>query len=200
VTGNSGEETPIELAREIATEIEAKAEERAAVTAAETALRAQQLAADTTRKAEVLAESLSSALGAMTGILSDLQVAEDIRFLSSIALELFRKSPDAVLLIEGDTGIIRFTSDQALTLTGYSRDELRYHPVEVLVPESSRDAHASHRHHYMEGPTVRSMSNRSNLNIRTKTGQEVPVSIMLAPVLTSRGIFVIATIRRRVNG
>lgn len=54
----------------------------------------------------------------------------------------------AAVVIVGRDGAIRFTNRRLEVLTGYGRGELQDQPVEVLLPESLRAAHASVRAAY----------------------------------------------------
>lgn len=125
------------------------------------------------------------------------QIAEDIRFTADLAVQIFQQSPDAIIIVHGETGRIRLVNDQAEFLTGYHRSELRNQTVDMLVPQERRPRHLEHRTGYMVDPKVRQMGANLNLSIQTKSGREVPVDIMLAPVSTMHGLFVIATLRRR---
>lgn len=124
-------------------------------------------------------------------------VAEDIRFAADLSSQIFQKAPDAMVIVSGETGQIRLVNDQAEFLTGYHRSELRGKLVDLLVPDARRSSHLQHREEYAADPHVRQMGAHLDLAIRAKSGREVPVDIMLAPVSTVQGIFVIATIRRR---
>jgi PAS domain S-box-containing protein len=123
-------------------------------------------------------------------------VADDFRFLSDLAIDLFQKSPDAVVVVSGEDGIIRLVNDQAELLTGYHHSELRGQILEKLVPASLREQHAAERARYIVHPHIRRIHERPNLRLLTKSGREIDVDIMLAPVSTIRGIYIIATVRR----
>jgi len=126
-----------------------------------------------------------------------IRLADEFRFLSELAIDLFRKGPDAIIIVNGETGIIQLVNDQAEFLTGYHRSELRGKPVEMLIPDASHEVHISNRAGYMDNPRVRRMYEHAGLKLKSKSGREIPVEIMLAPVSTARGIFVIATVRRK---
>jgi PAS domain S-box-containing protein len=103
---------------------------------------------------------------------------------------------DGVLLVD-DGGIIVFVNPMLLRLFGYDLSELVGSPVEILIPESVREEHTSHRHSYMGHPRTRPMGSGLDLRGRHKDGHEFPVEIGLSPVPGSDGTqrVVIAIIR-----
>ncbi len=104
--------------------------------------------------------------------------------------------PDA-MLVAGDDGIIWLANVQAELLTGYTRQELHGASVDMLLPEDRRGLHQGHRAQYMQEPRLRPMGRHLDLQMQRRNGVQVPVDINLSPVPTSRGVFVVATIRRR---
>lgn len=124
------------------------------------------------------------------------QTALDLLSLPDFAIALFNKSPDAIVVV-GEHGLIKLVNEQAELLFGYHRSELRGHSVEILLPESVKDTHTSHRATYNDDPKPRAMGVGLTLKARRKDGIEIRVEINLAPVMTSKGAFTIATIRRR---
>ncbi|MEO2091878.1 MAG: PAS domain-containing sensor histidine kinase, partial [Gemmataceae bacterium] len=93
---------------------------------------------------------------------------------------------------------------QVEKLFGYRKDELLGQPVELLVPERSRDGHPADRGRFFTAPEVRPMGLGRDLFGRRKGGEEFPVEIGLSPLRTERGLFVLASVidltaRRRVE-
>lgn len=124
-------------------------------------------------------------------------IAEDLQFLTDLAIQIFQQAPDAIVIVNGETGHIRLINTQAEYLTGYHRSELRGKSIDVLVPAAKRDVHQLHRTIFMEDPKVRQMGHNLDLTLVQKTGREISVDIMLSPFSSARGMFVIATIRRK---
>lgn len=103
--------------------------------------------------------------------------------------------PDALILVDSD-GVIILVNAQAEIMFGYHRSELLGKAVEMLLPEALHAAHIAHRAAYSAAPRIREMGANLKLNGRTKTGAEFPLSIMLAPVVTTEGRFTTAVVRR----
>jgi PAS domain S-box-containing protein len=78
---------------------------------------------------------------------------------------------------------------------GYRDDELLGQPVELLLPERFRAAHAEHRDRYRADPKVRGMGARPDLPARRKDGTEFLAEISLGPVHTDNDVLTFAVIR-----
>jgi PAS domain S-box-containing protein len=108
--------------------------------------------------------------------------------------QLFQSSPDAVAVTDSDGRIVLFNSQLERTF-GYAGDELQGQPVEILLPERFRQIHPKHRKAYTEKPYARAMGEGLELYGRRKDSSEFPVDIMLSPVQTESGLFVLAVVR-----
>jgi two-component system cell cycle sensor histidine kinase/response regulator CckA len=98
------------------------------------------------------------------------------------------------ILITEEGGKVVDLNPQALRLFGYEREELIGQPVEMLVPRRFRESHEVHRAGYMKDPHARPIGKGQELYARRKDGTEVPVEISLAPLRTSEGALVSATV------
>ena len=78
---------------------------------------------------------------------------------------------------------------------GYGHEDLIGQRVEMLVPESLRDAHISHRDRYFDSPRTRPMGAGLDLYARRKDGTEFPCEISLSTVATDDGMMALAAIR-----
>ncbi len=107
---------------------------------------------------------------------------------------LFEFSPDAIVVSDPD-GRIAEINGQVEKSFGYQRAELIGQPVENLVPERFRNVHVDHRKGYATQPRTRPMGAGLDLYGRRKDGTEFPVDIMLSPVRTAGGKFVLSVIR-----
>jgi PAS domain S-box-containing protein len=93
---------------------------------------------------------------------------------------VFDASPDAMLVVDAD-GVIRDLNRQAVTMFGWSREELEGAEVERLVPAASRGEHRRHRRRYGEAPEPRPMGEGLELEALCKDGTTIPVEISLSP-------------------
>ncbi|GLY18914.1 hypothetical protein Kisp01_59280 [Kineosporia sp. NBRC 101677] len=103
-------------------------------------------------------------------------------------------APDAMIVTDRD-GLIQLANAQTLALFGYSADELRGQPVEILVPPESRADHPRRRASFTDSPTTRPMGSGLELEGIRKDGSRVPVEISLASVEDEGDLLVICTVR-----
>ena len=108
--------------------------------------------------------------------------------------DLLETLPDAIVVVDHHGTIVQVNS-QARDLFGYDRDELIGQKVEMLVPESYRQQHHSHRENFAEAPKTRRMGANLDLYGRRRNGSEFPVEISLSPVSAENGVFVLSAIR-----
>lgn len=107
--------------------------------------------------------------------------------------------PDA-LIVSNEAGEIILANGQAELIFGYHRTQLIGQPVELLVPDHARCVHAGHREKFFEQPQIRYMGAGKQLTALRRDGREIKVEIMLAPVVTRRGIYALAVLRRTRHG
>jgi PAS domain S-box-containing protein/diguanylate cyclase (GGDEF)-like protein len=103
-------------------------------------------------------------------------------------------APDAIVIAD-DTGRIVLVNSQTEALFGYTRAELVGQNVDLLLPESYRARHASHRARYFAAPTLRPMGAARELSGRRKDGSEFPLEISLNALTDKGRIVVCSTIR-----
>ncbi|HLW78330.1 MAG TPA: PAS domain S-box protein, partial [Terriglobia bacterium] len=108
--------------------------------------------------------------------------------------QLFECSPDAVLLVR-ENGLIARANAQAEKLFRCSRHQLVGQPIEMLVPERLRAAHAGYRAGYHAAPRPRAMGAGLDLYARRQDGSEFPADIMLSPLSGEEGSLVVAVVR-----
>lgn len=108
---------------------------------------------------------------------------------------VFEASPDAMLIVDSG-GVIRDLNPQALSMFGWSREEMEGSGVDRLVPAASRSRHKRHRRRYAEAPRARPMGQGLELQAVRKDGTTFPVEISLSPGKLASGLeHVICTIR-----
>lgn len=127
-----------------------------------------------------------------------MEIAEELLAIPDVAIAIFENSPDAIVIVT-EKGKIRLVNRQAEFLSGYHRSEMRDQPIELLLPDGKKEAHAHHREMYLKEPKLRPMGVGLDLHIKRKDGETVPVEINLSPISTTFGLLIIAVIRRK-NG
>jgi PAS domain S-box-containing protein len=107
---------------------------------------------------------------------------------------LLESAPDAAVIVD-DRGRIVLVNRQTEELFGYTREEMLDHPIEMLLPERFRSAHAEHRNTYVLDPRTRPMGVGLELAGRRADGSEFPVDISLSSIQTSDGVLATAFVR-----
>lgn len=102
--------------------------------------------------------------------------------------------PDAIVMVD-EHGCIAQVNSQAEDLFRCRRVELIGQPIETLLPERYRQAHAGHRNRFLAHPRTRGMGAGLELYGRRGDGEEFPVEISLSPVNTEAGAMVLSAIR-----
>lgn len=113
---------------------------------------------------------------------------------SRLLEEMFRASPDAVIVVDED-GVIEVASPAARTLFGYEPDELVGRSVEVLIPDDLRALHTRHRTSYTTAPERRPMGAGLDLRGRHANGSVFPVDVSLVPTVVDGRLRVGAFVR-----
>ena len=84
------------------------------------------------------------------------------------------------ILVVDDRGIINLANNSALTVFGYSIQELEGQPIGILVPNRFDHVHEKHRTGYMKHPENRSMGAGRDLFGLRKSGEEFPAELSLS--------------------
>ncbi len=93
------------------------------------------------------------------------------------------------------SGLIALVNPEAEELFGYTRRELIDQPIDVLVPQLSRDGPAPHSARRVKRKPNVQVAKRTPLDGKGKDGSEFPVEISLSAVETKDGPLVSAAIR-----
>jgi PAS domain S-box-containing protein len=101
-----------------------------------------------------------------------------------------------MVVVDGNARIT-LVNTQTERVFGYTRDELVGQPLDLLVPERFRGAHAGHLTRYFAAPDTRAMGSGLELFGRRKDGSELAIEVSLSPLrsATTEGTRVFAAIR-----
>lgn len=127
-----------------------------------------------------------------------LDVARRAKFAAQAAERRFRDVLEWALdpmIIADARGTITMANHAAEELFGYSQHELVGQPIEFLVPEGVRSAHAGHRASFMAMPAVRRMGAGIETAARRKDGSLVPIEVSLNPIESPGGTLVSSVIQ-----
>lgn len=94
---------------------------------------------------------------------------------------LFEASAEALVLAES-AGTMLVSNPVAQQLFGYSDEELRGQPVELLIPARLREHHRRYMQAYMAQPEKRPMGKGRDLLALASDGRELQVDIGLSPL------------------
>lgn len=107
---------------------------------------------------------------------------------------IFEFAPDTMVIVNRQ-GKIESVNSQIKKMFGYEAKEVLGKHILDLVPERFRDSHIIHQTAFMKSPHLREMGGGLELYARRKDGTEFPADIILSPIETENGTFVITVIR-----
>ncbi|HTZ46558.1 MAG TPA: sigma 54-interacting transcriptional regulator [Verrucomicrobiae bacterium] len=107
---------------------------------------------------------------------------------------IFQTAADAIVITDGQGQIVRVNAHTE-ALFGYAAEDLIGHPIEILVPQRSRQAHTQNRTRYIAQPRHRAMGVAVDVVGLRSDGSEIPLEISLNPVSTESETLVVANIR-----
>ncbi len=132
-------------------------------------------------------EQLDAARNELQALLAarDSEIAQRKRAEGALAAS---ESRLRALLESASQGIVAVSEDGCIVLVnakteemfGYARDELLGQPLDTLLPERYRTAHAEHLRHYFAHPYTRVMVLGPDLRGRAKNGNEFPLEVTLS--------------------
>jgi len=103
--------------------------------------------------------------------------------------------PDAMVIVERDTGRIAHVNGVAERLFGWPRAEIVGQQVEVLLPARLRGTHEMHRAEYGSAPRTRPMGLGLELFGLRRDGGEFAAEISLAPLGADGKAYAVAAVR-----
>jgi len=107
---------------------------------------------------------------------------------------LIEAAPDAFIIVNA-VGGIELVNQQTEELFGYTRAELLQMNLDSLLPERFRASHSKHRTKYVAAPRRRPMGMGLPFFGQHKNGEEFQVEISLSPLISPKGIQMIAIVR-----
>lgn len=116
--------------------------------------------------------------------------------LTRIYQRIFDAAPNAFMVFD-PAGEVVLANPAAELMFGYPIDRLKGMTVEELMPDRFRERHLNHRKVYSVEPRNRQMGRGIDLYGLRRDGVEIPVEIMLGPVVLDDGTYTIAIVRRR---
>ena len=124
------------------------------------------------------------------------ELTEQSSFIDPTLLALLLESlPDTVIVID-EGGTILLVNHQCELMFGYARSELLGQTMEILLPDTIRPKHIDHRRHFFENPRSRPMALGRELKGRRRNGMEIDLEINLSPIVTERGMYAVAIVRK----
>ena len=148
----------------------------------------------TTVEVSLTMSPVADATGAITGMATITRDVTERQRADARFRGLLEAAPDAMVCVGAD-GRIALVNAQTERLFGYGRDELIGQAVEMLVPDTVRDAHPGHRAGYVADPLPRPMGAGMELAGRRRDGTTFPAEISLSAIDTDEGILVTAVVR-----
>ncbi len=98
--------------------------------------------------------------------------------------------PDGVALVD-ESGKIVFANLRLLAMFDYTRKDLLGNSIEILLPEK----YLNLREGYYASPYTREMSTSTDILGQTRKGRIINLDIMISPVDTDKGTYILAAIR-----
>lgn len=106
---------------------------------------------------------------------------------------LFSTAAEGLVVVDR-AGAIRMHNPRLLELFGYAEGELLGRSIELLLPESLRQAHAVHRSGYNAAPAKRHMGRGRELNGLRKDGSVFPVEVGLNHFTVDNELYVMGLV------
>lgn len=107
---------------------------------------------------------------------------------------LMETAPEAILVVEGRTGIILRVNNQAVNLFGYTMRELIGASMEILVPDEIKNIHESYRLGFLNSVRKREMGYHPLINAICKDGGTVSLDIALTATSATDDVMVVCRV------
>jgi PAS domain S-box-containing protein len=112
-------------------------------------------------------------------------------YLITGAFDLF---PDAIIVVDAE-GIIRNSNKQIEAVMGYTEDEIKNQPLNILLPERFRHNHYNFVASFFNTTGIRKMGEGISLYGKHKSGKEINIDIALSIIDTGKSKYALAVIR-----
>jgi two-component system, chemotaxis family, CheB/CheR fusion protein len=107
---------------------------------------------------------------------------------------LLENAYDGILIADPE-GTIEFANHRLETMFGYSPNELKNQPYEVLIPDQYREIHRNYHSAFMRQGDLRIKGRGISFFGKSKDGTVFPVEISLSPVRVNSKLMVTAIVR-----
>ncbi len=121
------------------------------------------------------------------------QVEATLRDLEARFKALFQGAPDAIIITDKNSHIL-LVNNQAITLFGYTMQELLGNSIEVVIPERFREAYYKYQKAFVDEIDTRPGISLPLTGVR-KNNKEIPIEIALSPVKIPSGVIFTNIIR-----
>ena len=121
------------------------------------------------------------------------QVESTLRDSEARFKALFQGAPDAIIITDKNNRII-LVNNQAITLFGYSMEELLGNSMDIVLPERFREAYYKYQKAFIDEIDTRPGISLPLNGIR-KNWREIPIEIALSPVKIPSGVIFTNIIR-----
>jgi len=125
---------------------------------------------------------------------TQLQVLRDAKLVEAHFGNVLESTPDAIVMANA-AGRVVLATRLAHAMFGYEAGQLRGKPLEHLMPQRFRAAHARQRDAYIAQPTSLPMGAGQPLFGLRRTGEEFPIEVSLSPIATEEGTLIMSAIR-----
>jgi PAS domain S-box-containing protein len=106
---------------------------------------------------------------------------------------LLEGSPDAILVVNGTTGLIKQINTQAVAMFGYRADELIGESMEMLVPAEIRGVHPAYRIGFLASIRKREMGYHPPIMGLRADGTHVKIAVSLTATTADDDVMVVCS-------
>jgi PAS domain S-box-containing protein len=146
-----------------------------------------------TRWIRAVGGPIYSARGELTGYVGTLEDVTERKQAEERFRLVVEAAPSGMVIVDQE-GRIVLVNSRTEELFGYERKDLLGQPVEILVPELSRESHLTLRTDFFNHAQVRQMGAGRELQGLRRDGSRFPVEIGLSPIDIGAGMWVLASV------